>query len=154
MKTITRPGKFQGEPLWAPYLHDQDADQDFYDGADTLYRAYKIAARAVLFYPDLRGVFAVVLTESDDGFVHAKTFATSYELGVFINECALEAEAEELGTEPVLPTDLKGIPQVRNGIAEFVEECALGATVTVDGADIVTSRSTDTEFVIGFFRKG
>ena len=97
--TITRPGKFQGEPLWVPYLWAQDADQDFYDGADTLYRAYKIATRDVLFYPDLRGVFAVVLTESDDGFVHAKTFATSYDLGVFINECELEAETEELGTD-------------------------------------------------------
>ena len=97
--TITRPGKFQGEPAWVPYLDNQDADQDFYDGADTLYRAYKIAARDVLFYPDLRGVFAVVLTESDDGFVHTKTFATSYELGVFINECELEAETEELGDD-------------------------------------------------------
>ena len=97
--TITRPGKFQGEPLWVPYLWAQDADQDFYDGADTLHRAYKIAFRDVLFFPDLRGVFAVVLTESDDGFVHAKTFATSYELGTFINECELEAAAEYLDAD-------------------------------------------------------
>ena len=96
---ITSPGKYQGEPAWVPYLDNQDADQDFYDGADTLYRAYKIVTRDVLFYPDLRGVFAVVLTESDDGFVHAKTFATSYDLGVFINECELEAETEELGDD-------------------------------------------------------
>lgn len=96
---ITSPGKYQGEPAWVPYLDNQDADQDFYDGADTLYRAYKIATRDVLFYPALRDVFAVVLTESDDGFVHAKTFATSYDLGVFINECELEAETEELGTD-------------------------------------------------------
>jgi len=88
---ITSPGKYQGEPAWVPYLDNQDADQDFYDGADTLYRAYKIAK---MCYPALRDVFAVVLHESDDGFVHAKTFATSYELGTFINECELEAEAE------------------------------------------------------------
>ena len=100
--TITLPGKYQGEPAWVPYLWAQDADQDFYDGADTLYRAYKVSkivTRDVLFYPDLRDVFAVVLHESDDGFVHAKTFATSYELGTFINECELEAETEELGTD-------------------------------------------------------
>jgi hypothetical protein len=103
--TITRPGKFQGEPLWVPYLWAQDADQDFYDGADTLYRAYKIATRDVLIYPDLRGLFAVVLTESDDGFVHAKTFATSYDLGVFINECELEAEDEDEDEDEELGDD-------------------------------------------------
>lgn len=96
---ITSPGKYQGEPAWVPYLDNQDADQDFYDGADTLYRAYKVSKIDKEYHPALRDVFAVVLHESDDGFVHAKTFATSYALGVFINECELEAETEELGTD-------------------------------------------------------
>ena len=96
---ITSPGKYQGEPAWVPYLDNQDADQDFYDGADTLYRAYKVSKIDKEYHPALRDVFAVVLHESDDGFVHARPFATSYELGTFINECELEAEAEAEGAD-------------------------------------------------------
>jgi hypothetical protein len=92
---ITSPGKYQGEPAWVPYLDNQGADQDFYDGADTLYRAYKVSKIDKEYHPALRDVFAVVLHESDDGFVYARTFATAYELGTFINECELEAEAED-----------------------------------------------------------
>ena len=94
---ITSPGKFQGEPVYAPYLYDQGADQEYLDADGTLYHAYKISREDREHYPALGGVFAVVLYERDDGFVVSSAFKTAYDLGVFIAECEATAETEENG---------------------------------------------------------
>lgn len=90
--TITRPGKFQGEPRWVPYFYALEEDQEFMDGACVVYRAFQVNAEDRQRFPELKGVFAVVLAETDDGFVTGHTFATDYELGVFTAECELAAE--------------------------------------------------------------
>lgn len=98
MKTtaITLPGKFQGEPAWVPYFFGLDeCDDEFEDGACVVYRAFQIHDDERQRFPELKGVFAVVLAETDDGFVTGHTFATDYELGVFTAECDLDAEEVE-----------------------------------------------------------
>jgi hypothetical protein len=92
---ITSPGKFQGEPVYAPYLYNQGADQEYLGADETLYHAYKISREDREHYPALGGVFAVVLYERDDGFVVSSAFKTAYDLGVFIAECEATAETEE-----------------------------------------------------------
>ena len=90
--TITLPGKFQGEPRWVPYFHALEDDTQFDDGACVVYRAFQVTPEERQRFPELKGVFAVVLAETDDGFVTGHTFATDYELGVFTAECELAAE--------------------------------------------------------------
>lgn len=91
---IANPGKFEGEPAWAAYFHALEDDTQFDDGSCVVYRAFQINANERQRFPELKGVFAVVLAETDDGFVTTHTFATDYELGVFTAECELAAEAE------------------------------------------------------------
>lgn len=92
---IANPGKFQGEPRWVPYFYDLEDDLQVEDGACVVCRAFQLTPEERQRFPELKGVFAVVLAETDDGFVTGHTFATSYELGVFINECELDAEEVE-----------------------------------------------------------
>ena len=91
---VTNPGKFEGEPAWVPFFYALEDDDEFTDGAAVAYRAFQVNAEDRQRFPELSGVFAVVLAETDDGFVTGHTFATDYELGVFTAECELAAEAE------------------------------------------------------------
>lgn len=92
--TITLPGKFQGEPAWAAYFHALEDDTQFDDGSCVVCRAFQVTPEDRQRFPELKGVFAVVLAETDDGFVTGHTFATDYELGVFTAECELAADAD------------------------------------------------------------
>lgn len=89
---IANPGKFEGEPAWVPFFYALEDDDEFTDGAAVAYRAFQVNAEDRQRFPELKGVFAVVLAETDDGFVTGHTFATDYELGVFIAECELAAD--------------------------------------------------------------
>ena len=91
---VTNPGKFQGEPRWVPYFYDLEDDLQVEDGACVVCRAFQLTPEERQRFPELKGVFAVVLAETDDGFVTAHTFATDYELGVFTAECELAADAD------------------------------------------------------------
>lgn len=92
--TITSPGKFEGEPSWVPYLWAQEDDVAFDDGSSVVFRAFRILPEDRKRYPALKGVFAAVLAETDDGFVTGHTFTTDYELGVFMSECELAQEGQ------------------------------------------------------------
>lgn len=89
---VTNPGKFQGEPRWVPYFYALEEDQEFMDGACVVYRAFQVTPEERRQFPELKTTFAVVLAETDDGFVTTHTFATDYELGIAIAECELAAE--------------------------------------------------------------
>ena len=89
---IANPGKFEGEPAWVPFFYALEDDDEFTDGAAVAYRAFQVNVEDRQRFPELSGVFAVVLAETDDGFVTGHTFATDYELGVFAAECELDAE--------------------------------------------------------------
>lgn len=86
--TITLPGKFQGEPRWVPYFYALEDDDEFTDGAAVAYRAFQLTPEERQQFPELKTTFAVVLAETDDGFVTGHTFATDYELGIAIAEIA------------------------------------------------------------------
>ena len=70
---IANPGKFQGEPRWVPYFYALADDTQFDDGSCVVYRAFQINANERQRFPELKGVFAVVLAETDDGFVTTHT---------------------------------------------------------------------------------
>ena len=89
---VTSPGKFQGEPRWVPYFYALDDELQVEDGACVVCRAFQLTPEERRQFPELKTTFAVVLAETDDGFVTGHTFATDYELGVFVAECELDAE--------------------------------------------------------------
>ena len=91
---IANPGKFEGEPRWVPYFYALEGDTQFDGGACVVYRAFQVTPEERRQFPELKKIFAVVLAETDDGFVTGHTFATDYELGIAIAECELAADAD------------------------------------------------------------
>ena len=68
--TITQPGKFEGEPVWAPsfwnaglegYADEDDSDAYWFDVTDDDRREW----------PSLAGIARVELREDSNGFVRA-----------------------------------------------------------------------------------
>ena len=73
---IADPGKFEGEPEWAPYFYEKGAegfsDLDVTDENESgALWGFVVTEEDVEKYPTLRGVYAVTLEESDQGFVYA-----------------------------------------------------------------------------------
>lgn len=70
--TIISPGKFQGEPRWAPMFYQQmcegagDPDDGWYDGAVI----FHVDVEDIASYPELEGIANVGLWEDCQGFVH------------------------------------------------------------------------------------
>lgn len=62
---IEAPGKFEGEPLWAPYFWEQDADEDDGEGVYT----YHVTEKDRAIFPELKAIKTVFLEEDDQGFV-------------------------------------------------------------------------------------
>jgi len=63
---ITSPGKFEGEPIWAPYFWEEEPS--FEDlGTNTLF--FILTEEERRLFPSLSSAFAVYLWEDDNGFV-------------------------------------------------------------------------------------
>lgn len=96
INVIREPGKFEGEPTYVPYLWDvvMDgfSDTTAYDG-DTPVDILIIDSDDVAKFPDLKGIYAVAVWESEQGFVNHRTFGAADELQDMIE--ALEAEYED-----------------------------------------------------------
>jgi len=83
-------GKFEGEPVWAPYFYGNDCDESVVDVDDMEYRAYLPTEEEKAVFKDLADVDVVVLREDDQGFVRVsalsnqvwKTIASSIEEAV------------------------------------------------------------------------
>ena len=98
--TVRSPGKFEGEPAWAVHFWnaglDGCADEEFYDG-DTPVWVFKIAPEDAVQFPDLAGLYAVMIWEADSGFVNSETFTSKNEVDEVIARC--EADSEDGETE-------------------------------------------------------
>ena len=75
MSVITRPGKFQGEEEWVPYMYECELEGFATDTCGE-YSYFEIDEEQDAF-PCLRGVRAVVLHHRSDGFVHGFTISGS-----------------------------------------------------------------------------
>lgn len=78
MTTITTPGKFEGEHVYVPHYWEQSLDggpdATTYDEDDTEYSVFYIDDDDRARFPQLTGVYALVLYEDDQGFVWCKEF--------------------------------------------------------------------------------
>lgn len=94
---ITSPGKYEGEPLYVPYLWEEYAV--YGHGFETIsthtetVEIIKIDDGMVKKFPELEGVEYVSLQESDAGFVHSSEHDTEESLE------SLRERAEELRKE-------------------------------------------------------
>jgi hypothetical protein len=70
---IKTPGKFEGEPLWAPYYWDLalEGNADMDDCVEGGY-GFKLDASDVEVWPELKGTPMILLFESDNGFVYTE----------------------------------------------------------------------------------
>lgn len=68
---ITAPGKFEGEPIYAPYFWDQFL-QGMADEDDGEWVTFEITAQDEQLFPELKGIQRVRLYEDDVGFVHCE----------------------------------------------------------------------------------
>jgi hypothetical protein len=74
---IRDPGKFEGEPRWAPHFYERGgdgfADLDLVDDEHAPLWGFLVTEEDVALFPELAGVYAVSLEESDQGFVYSAT---------------------------------------------------------------------------------
>lgn len=75
--TITSPGKFEAEPIYAPYFYSMDdCDEELVDDNNDTAFVYYVKTYDRLEFPELSENDAfVVLTESDQGFVSCRAFS-------------------------------------------------------------------------------
>ena len=88
---ITSPGAFLGAPTWAPYFDRLTPDELFLLRPDVSLAAHVVGVADRARFPSLAGVFAVVLSYSASGPIAGHSFATDYQLGIFLAECGLAA---------------------------------------------------------------
>ena len=73
---IRDPGKFEGEPIYAPYFYDAlmngGSDSTEYDG-DTPIDVFDVSDEDRQIFPELQGVSEVRCYESEQGFFYAET---------------------------------------------------------------------------------
>lgn len=72
---IRSPGKFEGEPIYAPYFHEAllNGDADMSDGEDG-WALFEVYEEDVEEFPELlKNVAVVMLRVDDNGFVHTMT---------------------------------------------------------------------------------
>jgi hypothetical protein len=67
---ICSPGKFEGEPIWAPYFYNVmlNGESEHINGVDY----FKLEAEDKAIFPELANSFGVALEESEQGFVHVE----------------------------------------------------------------------------------
>lgn len=65
---VSRPGKFQGERPYVPYFWDIFLDGGA-DSNDGFHLVFNVTAEDRAMFPELRRRRAVVLIETNDGFV-------------------------------------------------------------------------------------
>jgi hypothetical protein len=65
---ITSPGKFENEPVYAPYFYDALLN-GFADDDDGEYAMFHVTEDDINEFPELTSVKMVELYESSDGFV-------------------------------------------------------------------------------------
>jgi len=75
---ITNPGKFEGEPLYAPHFYDMildgGSDLDFYDNSDEmLFNIFKITSEDCIYFPELTDTLFLVCFEDEQGFFYCKS---------------------------------------------------------------------------------
>jgi hypothetical protein len=93
---ITSPGKYEGEPLYVPYLWEQ---YGFGQGFETIsthtetVEVIKVYNDMIEEFPELEGVEYVSLSEDNQGFVHSEALESDDELE------ELEERAENLREE-------------------------------------------------------
>lgn len=71
-RIITQPGKFQGEPVFAPHFWNLGLE-GFADDDDGERYSFNVTKDDAEFWPELEGVAVVELREDSNGFVHAFT---------------------------------------------------------------------------------
>ena len=85
---IVSPGKFEGEPEYAPHFYEimcgGGADATIYDG-DVQIDVFVVTTDDVARFPELAGVYAVLLWERSDGFVETDE-CTRSQLGRLMSE--------------------------------------------------------------------
>ena len=81
---IKQPGKFEGEPIWAPVFWDRvlggEAD-DVSVNEETTYAVITVTDEDIAAYPALRNIHSIWLWKTDQGFVNSGLCASGY------NEC-------------------------------------------------------------------
>lgn len=70
---IRSPGKFEGEPVWVPYLYGEHPNDSLFDETNSELLVFEINDEEKKAFPELGGVDYVVLQEDDLGFVHKRT---------------------------------------------------------------------------------
>ena len=67
---VNRPGKFEGEPVYAPYYYDimlnGGADEVGEDNVDT----FTVTEEDRLIFPELKGIDTIIQYEDDNGFIY------------------------------------------------------------------------------------
>ena len=95
---VSDPGKFEGEPAYVPYFWDFYVsgyeDESIYCGSD-YYSVYFVDNDRRAKFPDLLDLddFAVVLWETEQGFVNSECF-TKDQYDAFVADCESENEEE------------------------------------------------------------
>jgi hypothetical protein len=69
---IRNPGKFEGEPIYAPYFWDALLN-GFADSDDDGVAVFDIEASDIEQFPELANVERIALYESDQGFVYLES---------------------------------------------------------------------------------
>lgn len=102
--TVTSPGKFEGEPIYVVSMWDASldgsADDEISDpdtGGETSIYVVIVGDADLKEYPELRGIYAVTLWETEQGFVNHKDFPSkkAYEAAVDAAERELESPSSE-----------------------------------------------------------
>lgn len=69
---ISSPGKFEGEPIWAPYFWESFLMGDADDDDDTVL-TFNVTDTDRKEFPELNDVAQVLLQETESGFVYSST---------------------------------------------------------------------------------
>jgi hypothetical protein len=95
---ITSPGKFEGQMVYAPYLHDLlqyddgvelESNSDASSGTDAL----ELTPEDLKQFPELEGFKVAVITEHNDGFVTVDL--TNKSIDELQAEFGVEEESED-----------------------------------------------------------
>ncbi len=78
---ISSPGKFEGEPTWAPYFYDAIlngcCDHDYRNGPDDGACFFVVTDADRREFPELASIYGVGLAESAQGFIYTATYETA-----------------------------------------------------------------------------
>jgi len=80
---VSRPGKFEGEPIYSPYFYEAimngECDETFSFLDDGCYDCFIITDKDVDIFPELEKTYAVICHESDIGFFSCFDYETEKE---------------------------------------------------------------------------